>query len=114
MMRDRVRDVLKQVGEGGLEPEGALDELWFQPVETLPFASIDHHRDLRQGFPEVIYGEGKTDDQIVAIAERVVEHSGSVLVTRAPPSAATALPRSIAGAVRNQLGRTALVRGETY
>lgn len=112
MMRDRVRDLLKQVAEGGLDPEGALDALSFQPVETLPFASIDHHRDLRQGFPEVIYGEGKTDDQIVAIAERVVEHSGSVLVTRAPPSAATALQRSIAGAEWNELGRTVLVRGE--
>src|SRR5258708_29103271 len=112
MMRDRVRDLLKQVAEGGLDPEGALEALSFQPVETLPFASIDHHRDLRQGFPEVIYGEGKTDDQIVAIAERVVEHSGSVLVTRTPPSAATALQRSIAGAEWNELGRTVLVRGE--
>jgi NCAIR mutase (PurE)-related protein len=113
MMRDRVRDLLQQVAAGGLDPEGALDALSFPPVETLPFATIDHHRSLRQGFPEAIYGEGKTDDQIVAIAERIVEQSGGVLVTRTPPSAARALQASIPSAEWNELGRTVLVRNKT-
>ena len=113
MMRDRVRDLLQQVAEGGLDPEGALAALSFQPVETLPFASIDHHRGLRQGFPEVIFGEGKTDDQVVTIAQRIAEHGDGVLATRVAPSAAKALQRSIPGAEWNELGRTVLVRGTT-
>jgi NCAIR mutase (PurE)-related protein len=113
MMRDRVRDLLQQVAAGGLDPEGALDALSFQPVETLPFASIDHHRGLRQGFPEVIFGEGKTDDQVLAIAQRIAEQGDGVLVTRTAPSAAKALQRSIPGAEWNELGRTVLVRGST-
>src|SRR5207237_3131041 len=113
MMRDRVRDLLQQVAAGGLDPEGALDALSLPPSETLPYATIDHHRTLRQGFPEVIFGEGKTDDQIVGIAERIVERGDAVLVTRAAPSAAKALQRTLPGAEWNELGRTVFVRGTT-
>lgn len=113
MMRDRVRDLLEQVAAGGLDPARALDALSFQPVETLPFASIDHHRSLRQGFPEVIFGEGKSDDQVVAIAQRIVEQGDGLLVTRTAPSAAKALLQSIPGAEWNELGRTVVVRGAT-
>ena len=111
MMRDRARDLLEQVASGRIAPERALDELSFQPSESLGFATVDHHRSLRQGFPEVIFGEGKTDDQIVAIAQRIVEHAGGALVTRTPVSAARALQSAIPGAEWNELGRTVLVRG---
>lgn len=111
MMRDRARDLLEQVASGRLAPEKALDELSFQPSESLSFATIDHHRSLRQGFPEVIFGEGKTDDQIVAIAQRIVERGDGMLVTRASPSAAKAVQSAIPGAEWNALGRTVLVRG---
>src|SRR3954469_9831180 len=110
MMRDRARDLLEQVASGKLAPEKALDALSFQPVESLPFATIDHHRALRQGFPEVIFGEGKTDDQIVGIAQRIIERGDGMLVTRTPTSAAKALQSAVPGAEWNQLGRTLLVR----
>ena len=113
MMRDRVRDLLEQVAAGGIDPEGALNLLSSPQVESLPFATIDHHRSLRQGFPEVIFGEGKTDAQVVAIAQRIVAVGDTLLVTRIAPSAAAALTAEIPRAEWNELGRTLLVRGAT-
>ena len=110
-MRDRARDLLEQVASGKLAPEKALDALSFQPTESLDFATIDHHRALRQGFPEVIFGEGKTDDQVVAIAQRIIERGDGMLATRVSPSAAKALQSAVAGAEWNALGRTVFVAG---
>ena len=112
MRRDHARDLLEQVASGKLAPEKALDALSFQPTESLEFASIDHHRALRQGFPEVIFGEGKTDDQIVVIAQRIMERGNGVLATRVSASAAKALQAAISGAEWNELGRTIYVRGQ--
>ena len=113
MRRDHARDLLEQVASGKLAPEKALDALAFQPTESLEFATIDHHRELRQGFPEVIFGEGKTDEQIVSIAQRIAEHGNGVLATRVAPSAARAVQSAIAGAEWNALGRTVYVRGKS-
>lgn len=113
MMRDRARDLLEQVASGKLAPEKALDALSFQPTESLEFATIDHHRALRQGFPEVIFGEGKTDEQIVAIAERIVERGDGMLATRVSASAAKAVQAALAGAEWNALGRTVYVAAKT-
>ena len=71
MRRERVRDLLQQVADGSLDAAAALDALAFEPAESLGFATIDHHRALRQGFPEVVYGAGKTPAQIVEIATRI-------------------------------------------
>jgi NCAIR mutase (PurE)-related protein len=111
--RDHARDLLEQVASGKLAPEKALDALAFQPTETLDFATIDHHRALRQGFPEVIFGEGKTDDQIVSIAQRMVERGDGVLATRVSESAARAVQSALPGAEHNALGRTIYVRGSS-
>jgi NCAIR mutase (PurE)-related protein len=112
MRRDHARDLLEQVASGRLAPEKALDALAFEPTESLEFATIDHHRSLRQGFPEVIFGQGKTDDQIVSIAQRIVERGDGVLATRVAESAAKAVQRAIPGAEWNALGRTVFVRGQ--
>jgi NCAIR mutase (PurE)-related protein len=111
MRRDRVRELLLQVADGAVPVEAALDQLAFYPVETLGFASIDHHRALRQGFPEVIFGEGKSDAQIEGIAARIAERGDGFLVTRIAPSAAERLEARFAGAEVNTVGRTVLLRG---
>jgi pyridinium-3,5-biscarboxylic acid mononucleotide synthase len=111
MRRDHARDLLEQVASGKVAPEKALDALSFEPAEALEFATIDHHRTLRQGFPEVIFGEGKTDEQIVSIAKRIVERGDSVLATRVSESAAKAVQREMPSAEWNALGRTVYVRG---
>jgi NCAIR mutase (PurE)-related protein len=111
MMRDKARDLLEQVASGKVAPEKALDALSFPAVESLPFATIDHHRALRQGFPEVIFAEGKTDDQVVAIAERILEHGSAMLATRVSPGAAQKVIARIPGTEWNELGRTVFAPG---
>jgi NCAIR mutase (PurE)-related protein len=106
MRRERVRDLLARVADGSLPVEGALDALALDPTESLGFATIDHHRALRQGFPEVIYGAGKTAEHIVAIATRIAERGDGVLVTRVSEEAATALGEALPGAVHNETART--------
>ena len=74
MRRERVRDLLTRVADGSARVDEALDALSAEPSESLGFATIDHHRALRQGFPEVVYGAGKTVAQVVAIASHIAEH----------------------------------------
>jgi pyridinium-3,5-biscarboxylic acid mononucleotide synthase len=111
MKRDRVRDLLEQVANGALDVGHALDALAFEPAESLAFATIDHHRALRQGFPEVIYGAGKTPDQICAIAARIADHGDGVLATRISPEAGERLLASFPGIDVNAVARTAYLAG---
>ncbi len=86
-----LRALLDQVGHGALSTEQAhtrlLAELREQPFEDLGFARVDHHRSIRQGFPEVILGLGKSPEQIAAIAARIVERGHPLLITRADEAA---------------------------
>ncbi len=107
MRRERVRDLLARVADGSLPVQGALDALAAEPTESLGFATIDHHRALRQGFPEVIYGAGKTPEQIVAIATRIADRGDGMLATRLSDDAAEALQRALPGIVHNPVARTA-------
>ncbi|NUO38665.1 MAG: nickel pincer cofactor biosynthesis protein LarB [Gemmatimonadaceae bacterium] len=110
MRRERVRDLLARVADGSLAVDRALDSLALEPAESLGFATIDHHRALRQGFPEVVYGAGKTPDQIVAIAGRIAERGDGVLVTRLAPDAVRPLLAAIPGIEHNALAATAFLR----
>jgi NCAIR mutase (PurE)-related protein len=107
--RERVRDLLAKVADGSVAIESALASLSREPTESLGFATIDHHRALRQGFPEVIYGAGKTTDQLVAIAQRIAERGDGVLVTRVAPDSAVPLLDALPGAEANALARTVLL-----
>ncbi len=110
MRRERVRDLLHQVANGSLGVDGALDTLSLEPAESLGFATIDHHRALRQGFPEVVYGGGKTPAQVVAIATRIAGRGDGVLVTRVGPEAVQPLVEALPGVEINELGGTAFLR----
>ena len=82
MTPDRLAEMLTQVQQGVLPVEQALERLKHLPFEDLGFARIDHHRTLRKGFSEVIWGPGKTSRQIAAIASRLVENGQPALITR--------------------------------
>src|SRR5258708_10871324 len=86
-----LQDLLEQVARGTLDPDSArvqlLEALRARPFEDLGFARVDHHRAIRQGFPEVILGLGKTPAQIAAIAARIVGSGSTLLVTRASDAA---------------------------
>jgi len=111
MRRDRVRSLLESVADGSVAVDAALNSLALEPVESLGFATIDHHRALRQGFPEVIYGEGKTPEQIREIATHIVARGDGVLVTRISEDAAETLRRSFPDVELNAVARTAHVVG---
>jgi NCAIR mutase (PurE)-related protein len=113
MRRERVRDLLTRVAEGSLPIDGALDALSGEPVESLGFATIDHHRALRQGFPEVVYGGGKSVEQVVSISTHIASRGDGVLVTRVAPDAVEPLSRALPGIEHNAIGRTALLRPTT-
>src|ERR671936_529645 len=87
----QLRDLLAQVASGTLDVEHACERLvaaWqARPFEDLGFARVDHHRSIRQGFPEVVLGLGKTPAQIARIAAEIVDRGSTLLVTRASADA---------------------------
>ena len=97
--------LLAAVRSGDCTVDDALARLRTLPFEDLGFAKVDHHRALRNGFPEVILGEGKTPAQIVAIAERMVAVGSGVLVTRIDPPAAEALVAALPGFAHHPTAR---------
>jgi pyridinium-3,5-biscarboxylic acid mononucleotide synthase len=110
VIREQALALLQQVAAGTLEPRQALDALALAPAaQALPFATVDHHRALRQGFPEVIYAAGKTIDQVLAIADQLEPHGDGVLVTRCEPDLRAALAEKYPAAEINALGRTVYV-----
>ena len=82
MTEDQIRKILEEFKAGGLSSDDALHRLRALPFEDLGFANIDHHRSLRQGFPEVIFGGGKTVEQVCRIVEAMTKHEHNILVTR--------------------------------
>ena len=68
---------------GELSIDEAITQLRILPYEDLGFAKLDHHRALRQGLPEVVFGQGKTVEQIATITKRLAAHANKLLVTRA-------------------------------
>ncbi|MGH7713838.1 MAG: nickel pincer cofactor biosynthesis protein LarB [Gemmatimonadaceae bacterium] len=109
MTRERVRALLQRVASGDVTPESALDELARAPIETLDFATIDHHRVLRQGFPEVVFGSGKSAAQIVELADRISARGDRALITRADAGVLAAVRVRWPNARINDMARTAIV-----
>jgi len=118
MNQDQLRVLLEEVRTGTIDVDGAIDRMRHLPFEDLGWAKLDHHRALRHGLTEVIFGKGKTSEQIVGIATRLLEKSSNLLITRADESIATRLKQSfpdaeyfsLSGAVR--VWRDRAIRGK--
>jgi hypothetical protein len=82
MDQGRLQDLLTAYKMGLVELDHVMGELKNLPFESLGFATVDHHRAIRQGFPEVIFGLGKTPGQIVGIAEKLLDRASNLLITR--------------------------------
>jgi NCAIR mutase (PurE)-related protein len=93
MSPEKLEQLLRQVRQGAVTVQQALQRLRSMPFEDLGFASLDHHRSLRQGFPEVVLCEGKSVAQVVAIARSFIKNRGPFLATRAEPAVARAICR---------------------
>jgi NCAIR mutase (PurE)-related protein len=95
MNQEQLRALLEAVRAGGMEVEAALDRMRHLPFEDLGFAKVDHHRALRQGMPEVIFAQGKTPEQVVEIASRLIGQMPNVLITRADAATAERLRAAV-------------------
>jgi NCAIR mutase (PurE)-related protein len=102
---DSIRKLFEQVRNGKLTPDDAVARLRHLPFEDLGFAKVDHHRALRAGMPEVIFGEGKTPAQVAAIFARLAEHGGNILATRASEKQFAAVKKKIRAAQYRDLAR---------
>ena len=105
MTRETILQLLEAVQAGETTPAEALRVLGKLPFEDAGFARIDHHRELRQGLPEVIYAEGKTAAQVVEIFARMAAAGGNVLATRAGSDAYDALRVRVPDAVYHEEAR---------
>ena len=113
-MRDRVLRLLADVAAGTATPRDALERLAWLPIEDVDtgnggehvFARLDHHRGLRQGHPEVVYGPGKTIPQLLEICHRFEARGDGFLVTRLEAEGRDALAEAFPDGVRNDDART--------
>ena len=109
MEKQHVLELLTNVRSGLISPEDALEKLALLPYEDLSYAKLDHHRAIRTGFPEVVFGEGKTATQVVGIVDGLARNNATVLVTRTSETAQTALTGRFPDAVCNTTARTIVV-----
>lgn len=84
-------EILQSVADGQLAVADAIQKLRHLSFEDIEFAHVDHHRSLRKGFPEVIFGQGKTADQVIGIMDRITRQETILLVTRIEPQKADAV-----------------------
>ena len=100
---------MQKLKDDGLSVDDAISQLRVLPYEDLGFAKVDHHRAIRKGFPEVIFGEGKSPEQVASIAESLTQRSDRLLVTRASPEVYSVVRRSVPDAAYDDTARTVVV-----
>ncbi|MDB4909881.1 MAG: phosphoribosylaminoimidazole carboxylase-related protein [Gemmatimonadetes bacterium] len=113
MNRERTQALLDRVASGELDSAEAMRQLALPDTESLSFATIDHHRALRQGFPEVVFAEGKTVEQVLAIATHLNAGSEGFLITRVQPGMWAPLADCFPQAELHKLGRVAYLPPES-
>jgi hypothetical protein len=110
MDQEALKQLLQQVQSGQLDIDGAVEGLKNLPFESMDFATLDHHRALRCGFPEVIYCPGKTVEQVRVIFGRLAEVGGQVLATRASDEQYQAVVGDIPAAEYHSAARAITLR----
>lgn len=108
-----LKSLLEAVAGGSVSVTAAIDRIRHLPFTDVAGARVDHHRELRTGLPEVVFGEGKTEQQIVTIAREMVARSGAVLVTRIDDAKAAALAAAVEGIEHHADARVAMKRRES-
>jgi NCAIR mutase (PurE)-related protein len=107
---EQIRKILEDHKSGALTADAAMARLRSLPFEDLGFANVDHHRTLRQGFPEVIFGAGKSVDQVRRITESLYRNNHNILITRSTSDQFHAVKAVAPEAEFNELGRTIVIR----
>ncbi len=109
---DSIRKLFDQVRRGELSPDEAVERVRHLPFEDLGFAKLDHHRALRSGMPEVIFGQGKTPAQMAAIFSRLAKHGGNILATRASEEQFAAVKKKVPKARYSPLAQAITLQRE--
>jgi pyridinium-3,5-biscarboxylic acid mononucleotide synthase len=107
---DSIRKLFEQVRKGRLSPDEAVERLRHLPFEDLGFAKVDHHRRLRVGMPEVVFGQGKRPAQMAEIFTRLAKHGGNVLATRATEEQFAAVKKKLRRAEYRELARAIVLQ----
>ncbi len=110
MDANRLKALLEQVRTGDVTPDAALDQIKSLPFEDLGFAKVDHHRAVRVGVPEVIFGPGKSPEHFVEIFDRLARRGNTVLATRVSEEQVAAAVARFPAAEHNLLARTLVLR----
>ena len=105
MNAESIHKLFEQVRRGKLSPEEAVERVRHLPFEDIGFAKVDHHRALRSGMPEVIFGQGKTPAQMASIFSRLARHGGNILATRATEKQFAAVKKKVRGVEYRELAR---------
>ena len=110
MNAESIRKLFEQVRRGKLSPDEAVERVRHLPFEDMGFAKLDHHRALRSGMPEVIFGQGKTPSQVASIFSRLAKHGGNILATRASAAQFAAVKKKIPKAEYQELARAIVLQ----
>lgn len=105
-----LKKLISDIKEGRVDSVRALEALRSLPFEETEFATLDTHRALRQGFPEVILGHGKTANQIVSIIKRMKERKENILATRIDRDKAGKIKKAVRGAAYNEIAKTIFIK----
>ena len=104
---------MQQVRRGDVSPDEAVEQLRHLPFEELGFAKVDHHRALRVGVPEVIFGPGKTPANLASIFSKLAARGGNVLATRVTPEQFAAVKKKVRGAKYRELARAIVLQRDS-
>lgn len=110
MNEESLKNLLENVRDGSVDINDAVRELKKLPFEDLGFVKIDHHRNIRNGYPEVIYCQGKTVEQIKTIVSRLIERNNNILATRAEKEVYEGIKEITNDAVYNEAARVVVVK----
>jgi len=109
---ESLHKLFQQVRKRSISPDEAVDRLRHMPFEDLGFAKVDHHRPLRVGMPEVIFGEGKTPAQVAQIFARLAKHGGNVLATRSSEAQYKQVKKKVRKAAYRPLARAIVLQSD--
>ena len=112
MEQKRLKELLEAVAGGAVTPDDAMERLRNLPFEDIGFAKVDHHRHLRKGYPETVFAQGKTPEQVVAIVTRMREHGSNVLATRCCRAVVDAVVAAHPDAVHHEIARALTITVE--
>ena len=112
METDKITQLLTRFKDGEVGMDQALETLKQLPFEDMGFAKVDHHRALRTGYPEVVFCQGKTHEQVEKIYQALEKHNGNILMTRAEADLFERLHKIDDRLIYNELGRTITLESE--